>query len=580
MADYNINITATDNSKSTIDGANKSLGFLGVSANKVKLALGAAGAAFAAFGVIGKVTETIDQMDSLAKSARMAGAAASNEAFEGFQVLKQAMNEAGVDAGTFDRAMLQTTNRLQKGVEGQKSFAAITDKLGDSIRNTNGELKAGPELLKEMINALNNGTISTDEFAKVVGGRAGPVIQAQFGSINKTAEALDKTLQDVKANSNIVSLDAAENAEVFNDTVGRLKEGMGQLMTDAITPLLPHLVRLSEDLLANMPAIVAKVTEAFNTLQPVFSLIGTVLTDIVFPIMQKVFEVLGFIAEAITPLVDSAIPALKQAFEALQTIVSSIVEFFQGVADSLQGIYDKAIQLKDGVVGTFDKMGDSISESAKNMTEDVKGFFSGMYEKVVGGSIVPDMVNEVLEEFKRMQTGMVETTKDATSQASDGIQDFADTLVNALDDGKLTLSDFEGFFKKTMTNILTEALSSGGGISNAFGSIFGSIGGMFGGGGGFGSIFSGIGDFFGGFFANGGYLSAGKVGIVGESGPELISGPANITPMDEVGGTTQVVFNINAIDTQTGTQFLLDNKKQIEGIIQNAYTRRGKQGIY
>ena len=580
MADYNINITATDNSKSTIDGANKSLGFLGVSANKVKLALGAAGAAFAAFGVIGKVTETIDQMDNLAKSARMAGAAASNEAFEGFQVLKQAMNEAGVDAGTFDRAMLQTTNRLQKGVEGQKSFAAITDKLGDSIRNTNGELKAGPELLKEMINALNNGTISTDEFAKVVGGRAGPVIQAQFGSINKTAEALDKTLQDVKANSNIVSLDAAENAEVFNDTVGRLKEGMGQLMTDAITPLLPHLVRLSEDLLANMPAIVAKVTEAFNTLKPVFSLIGTVLTDIVFPIMQKVFEVLGFIAEAITPLVDSAIPALKSAFEALQTIVSSIVEFFQGVADSLQGIYDKAIQLKDGVVGTFDKMGDSISESAKNMTEDVKGFFSGMYEKVVGGSIVPDMVNEVLEEFKRMQTGMAETTKDATSQASDGIQDFADTLVNALDDGKLTLSDFEGFFKKTMTNILTEALSSGSGLSGAFGSIFGSIGGMFGGGGGFGSIFSGIGDFFGGFFANGGYLSAGKVGIVGESGPELISGPANITPMDEVGGTTQVVFNINAIDTQTGTQFLLDNKKQIEGIIQNAYTRRGKQGIY
>ena len=35
-----------------------------------------------------------------------------------------------------------------------------------------------------------------------------------------------------------------------------------------------------------------------------------------------------------------------------------------------------------------------------------------------------------------------------------------------------------------------------------------------------------------------------------------------------------------AIDTQTGTEFLLKNKKQIEGIIQNAYNRRGKQGIY
>jgi hypothetical protein len=40
-----------------------------------------------------------------------------------------------------------------------------------------------------------------------------------------------------------------------------------------------------------------------------------------------------------------------------------------------------------------------------------------------------------------------------------------------------------------------------------------------------------------------------------------------------------VTININAIDTQTGTQFLLDNKGSIEGIIQNAYNRRGKPGI-
>ena len=46
------------------------------------------------------------------------------------------------------------------------------------------------------------------------------------------------------------------------------------------------------------------------------------------------------------------------------------------------------------------------------------------------------------------------------------------------------------------------------------------------------------------------------------------------------GSAPAVNININAIDTQTGTEFLLNNKKQIEGIIQNAYNRRGKQGIY
>lgn len=241
-----------------------------------------------------------------------------------------------------------------------------------------------------------------------------------------------------------------------------------------------------------------------------------------------------------------------------------------------------------------------------------------MYDYLYGGSVVPDMVDGIIDEWGKLETetkektanivdntvsdyerleqalmtknkNMVESTKEMTQSIED---DFVNTLENALSDGKLTLSDFEGFFKQTMTSLITEALRGGNGIGGAFSSLFGGAGGgggLFGGlgsifgglfGGGGGGLFSSIGSIFGGFFANGGYLSSGKVGIVGENGPELISGPANITPMDEAGGSTQVIFNINSIDTQTGTQFLLDNKKQIEGIIQNAYARRGKEGIF
>ena len=83
------------------------------------------------------------------------------------------------------------------------------------------------------------------------------------------------------------------------------------------------------------------------------------------------------------------------------------------------------------------------------------------------------------------------------------------------------------------------------------------------------------------FLADGGTLRSGQLGIAGEAGPELISGPATVTPMDQIGGANpQVNITIQAIDTQTGTEFLLKNKKQIEGIIQHAYNRRGKQGIY
>ena len=414
------------------------------------------------------------------------------------------------------------------------------------------------------------------------------MIQQQFASLNTTAEGLEATLADVEKHSNIIPLEAAENAEAFNDTVGRLGDALGKMMTEAITPLLPMLVDFSQNLLASMPAIVDKVSAAFSALQPVFGLIGTVLTEIVFPILQKVFEVLGFIAEAISPLVDAAIPALKSAFEGLKAIVESIVGFFQKVVDGLTSIGDKAKELKDCVVGTFDNMKDSVTGAVSDMTEKTKGFFSDMYEKVVGGSIVPDMVNEVIAEFQRMNQAVVTTTVQTTTtvteefqKVGDAIQnDFLSAMQGAFEDGKLSLSDFEGFFKQTLTRILTEALTSGSSINNALGSMFS---GGFGGGGGIGSFFSSafssIGNFFGGFFADGGRLGANKFGIAGENGAEIITGPANITPMDQLPTKPSVVINLNKIDSITCTEYLLENKANIENIIQRAFNRRGKEGM-
>ena len=61
------------------------------------------------------------------------------------------------------------------------------------------------------------------------------------------------------------------------------------------------------------------------------------------------------------------------------------------------------------------------------------------------------------------------------------------------------------------------------------------------------SIVGGIGDLFGGFFATGGMIPPGRYGIVGERGPEYVSGPASVTPMQPM----QVTYNINAVDAMS-----------------------------
>ena len=88
------------------------------------------------------------------------------------------------------------------------------------------------------------------------------------------------------------------------------------------------------------------------------------------------------------------------------------------------------------------------------------------------------------------------------------------------------------------------------------------------------SVGSAVGDFFGGFFANGGTLGAGKWGIAGEAGPEIISGPAQITPMSKMGGSTNVTYNINAVDVRSFQQLLAQNPGFIHGLVM-----QGARGI-
>ena len=108
--------------------------------------------------------------------------------------------------------------------------------------------------------------------------------------------------------------------------------------------------------------------------------------------------------------------------------------------------------------------------------------------------------------------------------------------------------------------------SSGGG-GGLFGDLFGGSSSGSSSGGGFfdglvntvGDIFSGIGDFFGGLFADGGNLAAGKWGIVGENGPEVIKGPASVIgnkDLGSLGSQTYVTYNINAVDARSFKQMI------------------------
>ena len=147
-----------------------------------------------------------------------------------------------------------------------------------------------------------------------------------------------------------------------------------------------------------------------------------------------------------------------------------------------------------------------------------------------------------------------------------------------------SLSGLLGGLGSTLSNVIG---GLGKGLGGIFSGITNSIGGLFGGGGksgggglfssigsGISSLFSGVKNLFSGFFATGGVIPGGKFGVVGERGPEFVSGPARITPMDEMGmGNQTVIYNINAVDALSFRELVARDPSFI-----HAVAMKGAQG--
>jgi len=99
------------------------------------------------------------------------------------------------------------------------------------------------------------------------------------------------------------------------------------------------------------------------------------------------------------------------------------------------------------------------------------------------------------------------------------------------------------------------------------------------------AFFTGGGSLFAGFFADGGKIPAGKFGITGESGPELVGGPATVTPLAApstqmaAAGDVNINFNITTVDAESFDDLLVSRRGTITSIINDGLERQGRTAL-
>lgn len=190
--------------------------------------------------------------------------------------------------------------------------------------------------------------------------------------------------------------------------------------------------------------------------------------------------------------------------------------------------------LVEGVVVWIDGRLNAVWDSAAAKIQWISDKFYGLYDAVVGHSYVPDMVKGIGSWMAQLPSLMVDPATAAATQTEAAFKNTGSSISSVFEGiGSSIAQAIKG--TKTWTDVLADAMSALGKFLLSQVNF---------GGGFFGSLLKGV---FGGFFAGGGVLGAGKIGVVGEKGPELISAgaqPLRVTPL-QAGNDNPSAANMN-----------------------------------
>src|SRR5690625_1144650 len=239
---------------------------------------------------------------------------------------------------------------------------------------------------------------------------------------------------------------------------------------------------------------------------------------------------------------------LKRQQEQLESIGAGSELYRRGFLNN-QDTTVKVTTMMDTVVSGGGAGGGTVGTSAANQGSQqaltsfgvkVGDYYAALMDSISGFN------QDIKKESKETFTSLTEYAQQAARNIQDALANF---LFDPFSEG---LDGMLRGFADTIRRMAAEAASARL-LSALFGNQF--VGGQSQQMGGF------LGNLFAGFFATGGNIPAGQFGIAGEAGPELITGPATVTPMKGGGG---LVLNQEIINN-TGAEVTTEQDRTPNG---------------
>lgn len=444
--------------------------------------------------------------------------------------------------------IISSARKMKKNmVSTSAETTAAWERLGVSVTDSNGELRDSTEVFYEAIEALSQVSNETerDTLAMQLFGKSA---DEMAGIVDDGGAALREMGEEAEESGLILSQDALDGANAFNDGVDTLKAKAQQAFFSAGASLAENLLPLLDDLVEKISSVLTWIA---NLDGDTLAMIGTVLLAVaaISPIASLVSTIttaVQGVTSAISYLAANPIVLLIAAIVALVTLIAikgqEIIGILQSVDDFLQGVF--AVDwtnifgpvlgnILNGFFANVENIWNGIKQIFEGVINFIQGVFTGNWQQAWEG--VKQIFSGVWDTF----VGIVKAPINAIIGLINGLIGAINMAIGGLNSLKISVPDW---------------IPGIGGKS--FGFNIPSIPNI-------------------PYLAKGGTVLSGSA-IVGEAGPELLTvGPSGtrVQPLTNSGGAAKggAVVSIENVTfygytPQQGRALVRDLNRQLGGL--------------
>lgn len=357
--------------------------------------------------------QSADEINTLAKQTGLST--------EQIQKFSYASDIIDVDLETLTGSLAKLTKNMQSAKNGSKNTQDAFDALGVSILDQNGNLRSNQEVFSEAINALAGIEEETqrDAYAMQIFGKSAQDLNPL---ILGGADALERLGNEAEAAGLILSQDALDSANEFNDSIDKVKAtasaSFGKIagqLADVLMPVLEQLTDIISQVLTFISGMSPETLQVITTIllvvaaiSPIAGMISSIIT-----VVKGLGTALAFLSAnpilLIIAAVVAAVAAIALFGDQIQAILSKADDFLQNIfakdwtetfgvlGRPLNALFTHLKELWDSIKGLFD-----------GIIDFIRGVFTGDWERALNGlvGILKGGVNLMITHFNTLIDGL------------------------------------------------------------------------------------------------------------------------------------------------------------------------------